>query len=324
MKPNILIIATGGTIAMTQDGQSGIVPALSAQDLMASVPGLADVAAVEPISLFRKPGASLTLQDLVRIVETLEDDASSVFDGVVIVQGTDTIEETAFALDCLLDPRRPVVVTGAMRGPQQAGADGPANLLASVIVAGSGEILPGVVVVLNDEVHAARHVRKGHTGLTSSFISTPFGPIGHVSEGQFFKLFTATPMPLVGRPTGKIPEVAHIAVTMGDDGRVMDALGGLGYEGAVLCAMGAGHVPHGMVSRIETLAKTMPVILSTRVGGGTVFTSTYGFEGSEMDLLARGVTAGGAIGPLKARILLQLLLACEAKKPEIASIFGSL
>lgn len=105
-------------------------------------------------------------------------------DGIVITQGTDTIEETAFVLDLLVDAETPIVVTGAMRNPSLPGADGPANLLASVQVASSFAARGlGTLVVFNDEVHAARFVRKTHTQNPATFRSSPVGPIGWISEG---------------------------------------------------------------------------------------------------------------------------------------------
>src|SRR3546814_3809470 len=118
---------------------------------------------LEAISPKRLPGASLTLDDLLEIAGLIEDRLGAGADGVVVAQGTDTIEETAFVLDLLVTSDKPVVVTGAMRGPEMPGADGPANLHSSVIVASApGAVGLGSLVVLNDQIHSARLVQQSH------------------------------------------------------------------------------------------------------------------------------------------------------------------
>lgn len=320
-QPNVAVFTLGGTIAMTRDAGGGITPSLSAEALLATAPGLAAVARIVAASVLQMPGASLTLADLATVARRVEQAFAEGVDGAVVVQGTDTIEETAFVLDCLLASERPVVVTGAMRGPEAAGADGPANLLAAVTVAASGARDPGVMVVLGDTVHAARHVRKGHTGLPEAFTSAPHGPLGHVVEGRF--LMGGGPPPRVRTPfvEAPAPAVALVTVGLGDDGRLVPALADLGFAGAVIAAMGAGHVPRTMAEPLGALARRIPVVLSSRVAGGPVFSRTYGFPGSETDLLARGLIHGGALGALKARLLLQLGLAAGMAPPEIAALF---
>lgn len=318
----VALFTLGGTIAMTRDAGGGITPSLSAEALVATVPGLASVAQIVAVPMFQMPGASLTLADLATVARRVEQAFAEGVAGAVIVQGTDTIEETAFALDCLLRSEHPVVVTGAMRGPEAAGADGPANVLAAVTVAASGAMATGVLVVLGDTVHAARHVRKGHTGLPEAFTSAPFGPLGHVMEGRFLQVGCPplrVQVPIVDAPA---PAVALLTVGLGDDGRLVPALADLGFAGAVVAAMGAGHVPRSMAEPLGELARRIPVVLSTRVAGGPVFSRTYGFSGSEMDLLARGLIHGNALGALKARLLLQFALAAGLAPTEVVRLFA--
>lgn len=324
--PSVAVFTLGGTIAMTHAPGGGILPSLSAEALLASVPGLADVARIEAVSLLQIPGASLTLADLAMVAGRVTAALAAGADGAVIVQGTDTIEETAFVLDCLLEAGRPVVVTGAMRGPEAPGADGPANLLAAVTVAASERARGlGTLVVLGDTVHAAALVRKGHSVLPSAFTSAPFGPVGHLVEGEFRR----GPVPLpravaagLSLPADPAPPVALLQVGLGEDGRMLPGLPGLGYRGAVVAAMGAGHVPGPMVAPLEALARRMPVVLCSRVAEGPVLVQTYGFGGSERDLRARGLLGGGALGPLKARLLLQLALAAGQTGAQIAARFA--
>jgi L-asparaginase len=180
----------------------------------------------------------------------------------------------------------------------------------------------GALVVLNDEVHAARFVRKGHTGLPSAFTSAPHGPVGHVIEGRYLPAMRPLRVPLAPlAPVVEAPPVALLLAGLGDDGRLITALPALGFRGAVVAATGAGHVPKAWVEPLAELALAMPVVLSTRVAGGPVFAETYGFPGSERDLLARGLFGGGMLGPVKARLLLQLALASGCTGEALSRLF---
>ena len=137
-RPRILFVSLGGTITMTPAAEGGSRPTLRAEDLMQAVPALSDVVEISAASPLQLPGASLSLADLLQVAQLVETHLADDTDGVALAQGTDTIEETAFALDRLVRSDKPVVVTGAMRGPAMPGADGPANLLAAVGTAAGG------------------------------------------------------------------------------------------------------------------------------------------------------------------------------------------
>ena len=128
--PRIAVFSLGGTIAMTGSGR-GVLPTLAAADLIQGVPGLDGVAALEARAIFAAPSIDLTYADIAKVADAIRAAFAAGVDGVVVTQGTDTLEETAFLLDLLLEAGAPVVVTGAMRNPSLAGADGPANLLAA-------------------------------------------------------------------------------------------------------------------------------------------------------------------------------------------------
>lgn len=318
--PRVTVLSLGGTISST--GEGGVKPTLSGEDLVADVPEIADVAQVSARSFRQVPSGELTLGDLVELAREIRSEVAAGASGVVVTQGTDTIEETAFALDLLLDLAEPVVVTGAMRNPTLPGADGPANLLASVQVATSRSARDlGVLVVLNDEAHAARFVRKTHTQSPATFRSEPSGPVGWVAEG----LFHLAQRP-VGRRTVSVPEgedapVALYTAALGDDGRVLDELPRLGYRGLVVEALGGGHVAEKVADRLEKLAREMPVVLASRTGSGEVLRKTYGFAGSEIDLIGRGLIPTGTLDGPKARLLLSLLLRSGADRESICAVF---
>ncbi len=295
---------------MTSGAGPGIVPTLTGADLVRAVPALAEVAEIEAVSPFRLPGPSLTLGHLREVARLLNERLAGDIAGAIVVQGTDTIEETAFVLDCLVGGDKPVIVTGAMRGAEAAGADGPANLLASAIVASSQAARGfGTLVVLNETIHAARFVQKASTFLPSTFASLSGGALGSVIEGAArIDLRVARQDVIAGGDAGIDQPVALITAALGEDGRMLAGLPALGYRGLVVEAMGVGHVPAAMVDALANLVKIFPVVLSSRVASGPVFSKTYGFPGSETDLLARGLIPGGALGGLKARLLLALLL----------------
>ena len=318
----VAVISLGGTIAMTAQTDGGATPTLSADDLVVAVPGLADTGIHVQVHDFRRlPGASLSFSDLFELAATIE---TLAVDGVVVTQGTDTIEETAYLLDLVTTGDMPIVVTGAMRNASMAGADGPANVLAAIRTAASAEARgTGCVVVFGEEIHAARWVRKTHATSPTAFTSYP-GPIGYVAEDRVRILARPGAAPTIDRPSaGTSIRTTVFTVGIGDDGTLLQALGDH-LDGLVVAAFGAGHVPMACVDALTDLAKRMPVILATRTGSGPVLQRTYGFPGSESDMLARGLISGSTLDPVKARILLHLLLMAGTDKDQITQVFSAL
>lgn len=328
----MVVLGLGGTIASTDDGTlgDGVAPRLSAQDLIDAVPQLHGVARIEASAFRQVPSGDLTLADMLQLAVEIDAQFASGVDGVVVTQGTDTLEETSFALDLLVTSARPVVVTGAMRNPTQAGPDGPANLMAAVQVAASplaGGL--GTLVVMNGEIHAARFVRKTHATSPASFQSPTTGPLGWVIEDRVRVVTRVGEIADVGpRAVRSIAPVALVTCALGDDGRILDELVALNYQGAVIQGFGAGHVPAVMVPRIEALARQIPVVLATRTGSGEILTKTYGFAGSETDVAARGAQNSGPLDGLKARVLLSLALTLSSDASEalglVARVMASL
>ena len=182
-RARLIILSTGGTIAMPTDtAQGGAAKTLCATELISSVPALADLADVEGRDVLAKPSADITLADIATIADAAAD-AAETGARVVITHGTDTLEESAFALSLLVQVEMPIVFTAAMRRPGQPGADGPANLLAAARVAMSPASRgKGILVVAGDEIHAGPLIRKVHSFRPHAFSSFPFGPIGYVAE----------------------------------------------------------------------------------------------------------------------------------------------
>jgi L-asparaginase len=309
-RKRVHVVTLGGTIAMTDPDGSGATPTMDAEALTRSVPGLAETAEISTETFRQVPGAHLALQDLVALARRLHHVIDDGCDGVVVTQGTDTVEESAFALDLLTNRAAPVVLTGAMRPPAQAGSDGAANLLNAVRVAASPAARGlGVMVTLDDLVHAARFVHKAHTSRPSSFASPTAGPLGWVAEDR-----VRLPLRLANRvhidiPEGRdLPRVLLTRVVMADDlGMVADSA----CDGLVVEGFGVGHTPRNAAEELIKTASRIPVVLASRTGAGETFRNTYGFPGSEQDLLSQGLIPAGILDGPKARILLACGLAAD-------------
>jgi L-asparaginase len=322
-KPRLLFLSLGGTITMVPGEGGGITPKLGAAELVASVPALGEVGEIDARSPFLLPSPSLTAANLVEVAGMIGEAFAAGRDGAVVIQGTDTIEESAFLLDLLVDSDKPVVVTGAMRGAEAPGADGPANLLSAAIVAASADARGlGTLAVLNYDIHAARFVQKSHTALPSAFLSPLVGPLGTLIERRPRIYVRVSRTPCFSAAGGPPSQVALIRIAMGDDGRLLAALPDLGYSGAVIEGMGAGHVMAETAPLLGNLAKKIPVVLGSRAMTGPVFTHTYGYPGAEIDLIQRGLIPAGYLSGLKARILLGLVLRTTKDAGKVAEAFA--
>ncbi|MEU4675820.1 asparaginase [Micromonospora sp. NPDC023737] len=312
---SIALITLGGTIAMggVDRARPGVVTRLTGADLTAAVPGLADLGVqLDVRDVQAVPSASLTYRQLLDVVGVASTAVAAGATGVVVSQGTDTLEESAFLADLVWPHAAPLVFTGAMRNPTLAGPDGPANLLAAIRVAAApaaGDL--GVLVVVNDEVHAARWVRKTHSTSTATFASPNAGPIGQVIEGEVRVLVRPQrrdPLPSVDPERLDATRVALYPVTLDDDGLLLTGVADT-HHGLVVAGFGVGHVPAALAPLLGELTGRIPVLLTSRTGAGSVLRQTYGAVGSETDLQRRGLLNGGLLDPYKARVLLRLLLA---------------
>jgi L-asparaginase len=234
------------------------------------------------------------------------------------------MEETAYLLDLLLPAGPPIVITGAMRNSGLPGADGAANLTAAVQVAVSPLAHGlGVLVVMNDEVHAARFLRKTHSSSPASFRSPQLGPIGWITEGRVrIPLIPREATANVTLPKGAaLPDVGLVRMSLGDDGRLIDAGAAGGYAGLVVEAFGAGPVSEPVRDAMHRASGNIPVIFASRTGAGELYERSASYPGSERDLLDSGIISAGWHDGLKARLLLSVLLASGADRPAIRAAF---
>jgi L-asparaginase len=232
--------------------------------------------------------------------------------GVVITHGTDTLEETAYALSAMVQSSIPVVLTGAMRGADEPGADGQANLRDALLVAASPSFTSfGPVVSIAGEVHDPRWVTKSDTSRISAFTSPGAGPVGGVTEGVASVWSSAPEAPrsaYLGLPSDLTTRVELIWSAAGMDGFLISAASGAS-DGLVIAGTGGGHLPPAAATAAKDAAQGIPVVLASRCGTGATLASTYGGAGSETDLLAHGLLRAGRLTPVKARLRLMIILA---------------
>jgi L-asparaginase len=310
---SVLVLTTGGTIASLPDPETGAKrPAVSGEELVASVPGLDRIAAVEVEEVASQSSWNLTPADMLAVARrAAEALAGPDFDGVVVTHGTDTLEETAFLCDLTLRADRPVVVVGAMRTPDEPSADGPVNLLNAVRVAAAPEARgAGAVVAMGDEIHAGRWVRKLDTGVVTAFGSPWRGPIGRVSPTSLELPWLPPRAYTIDPPDELSHEVALVSAYPGmTDGVIQAALDATGAAGLVVEGTGSGNVPGSAVNGIRAAVESgLPVVIATRVPGGAAG-SGYGSPGGGAALREMGVVGAGPLSAGKARLLLMALLA---------------
>ncbi|WP_303853568.1 asparaginase [Bartonella apis] len=319
--PTVAIGALGGTIAMVAGTSGGVEPELSADQLAKSVPGISELSTIQAKTLAKLPSGSLSFRVLFDALDWANNQIDEGAKAVILTQGTDTLEESAFLLSLYWQKPQPLIITGAMRAPMAAGADGPANLLSSLLVAiDEQSIGRGVMVVMNDEIHSPYFVRKSHSLKVETFKSGLIGPLGAVVEAKpvFFRSMDRRPKPL-SRPKTLDKKVALVEACLSSGSDHLELLFSSGiYQGVVIAGFGSGHVNFEEADIIKNYAHKLPVIVATRAYSGPTSEKTYGYKGSEIDLTRSGVLMGGWLSPLKTRLLLWALLSAGHDKEEIA------
>lgn len=303
------VVSLGGTIAMTKS-ESGLAhPSLDGNALVSSVPELANTASITVFSPFNMPSGHLTPENILELARFVDQLYESGFNGVVVTQGTDTMEESAYFLDLIVKAPVPVVLTGAQRNPSLPGPDGPANLYDAVLTAVDPKAKDfGTVVVFSSEIHSGREVIKTHTTRLDTFKSPEFGPLGVVNNGRV--LWMRQPLIREHYDVQSLDaRVEVIYVGMGTGPHLVDACIETGASGIILEAMGGGHVPPWLLPSIErAVNRGIPVVMTSRCHMGRLLTSTYGYPGSEADLRKIGVIFGDGLPVSKARVKLITLL----------------
>lgn len=308
--PRVLILATGGTIAGKADPRSAIgydAGSATGQQLVEAVPGVEKLAHLQVEQISNIPSQDMNHKVWFRLIDRINAAfARHEADAVVITHGTDTMEETAFFLDTVLHHEQPVVMTGSMRPGSAISADGPANIYEAVKVAAHPQSRGrGVLVVLNDTIHAAHWVSKADTTALQTFVSRNAGPVGIVDPAavRFYGPARARlSLPLA--PDAELPPVDVIYAHADMDGRQIDEAIRAGVKGLVIAGMGDGNVSAPAMQALDRAVKAgLVVVRSSHVGDGFVNRNV------EVDDDAHHFVASYDLNPQKARLLLQILLA---------------
>ncbi len=309
--PRVLLVATGGTIAMRLDPrQGGATPAVSGADLAAAVPEIAAVASLNVEEFSNIPSEHMTPGVWLRLAARLGQIArAGDVDGIVVTHGTDTMEETAFFLDLSVHGDLPIVLTGAQRPASAPDSDGPANLRDAVLVAACPQSRGrGVMIVMHGEIHAAREAVKAATEDLDAFDSHSGTDLGRVGEGRVHFNRDVSPRRYLPLPAS-LPRVDIVSMYAGADDAALQAALARGAAGLVIAAVGAGNVNQALFGGVqEALRRGVAVVIATRVSHGLV-RPLYAYAGGGVSLREAGAIMAGDLVPQKARVLLMLALA---------------
>ena len=318
----VAMIFTGGTISMRHElGSTGNRPTMRGAELLASVPGLGEVAEIEPIDWGLVPASHLSMGQVLEIGRILAEQlARPEIDGAVVVQGTDVLEETAFAWDLLPLPAKPLVVVGAMRSASQEGYDGPQNLRDAVAVAADRSLADqGVVVTMAGQIHGADDVRKTHTHAYATFQSPNLGPLGVVVDARARLVRRRAPVRLPIIPDHAASPIPLVTVALDDDGAI-EAVVARRPAGLVVAATGGGNTPAAHLEAARRLiADGIPVALTTRCPSGSARPG-YGFPGGSSAWWEAGAIFTGTLDGLKARMLLSLGIGAGVSGNDLATM----
>ncbi len=318
------MLFTGGTISMAVDPVAGgKVPTLDGAAILARAPGIEDIADLVTVDLGRTPASHFSFPRLFEIASEIrrcqEDPA---IDGVVVVQGTDVIEETAFLWDLVLDRPEPVIVVGAMRAPSDPNDDGPSNLRAAVRCAASPDLRgAGVNAVLDGAINPADAVTKTHASALDSFQCLDTGPIGRVvgdrvvlERARAARRHVATDHAADGIPL----IVAHVAM----DGSLLDAAAGLNPPGIGVEATGAGNTGAPLLeAATRAMERGIVVAFTSRCPAGAAGTG-YAFPGGGATWQRAGALLAGHLTGPKARVALALGLGAGLDRSALAELLA--
>jgi L-asparaginase len=324
--PNIVILATGGTIAgaAATGTQSGYTSgAVTIDAMLAAVPGIDKLAKVKGEQIANVGSQDMSFDVLLKLakrINELESDPN--VDGIVVTHGTDTMEESAYFLNLTAKTDKPVVLVGSMRPSTAVSADGPLNLYNAVAVASDPEAKGrGVLVVMNDEIHAAHSLTKASTTAVETFMSPKRGLVGTSNYGKqdWFNSPTWKHTKQSEFDVSAVTKLPRVDIVFGCVDMPADLIGASadkGAKGIVIAGVGNGNMNKASVDAAEAAVKKgVVVVRSSRVPTGTVGRNV------ELDDDKLGFVASNELNPQKSRILLSLALLKQRSAAEIQRLF---
>ncbi len=321
----VALIFTGGTISMKVNSKlQGAVPSMAPNELIDTLKDVTDYDNLVGVEFSKLPSPSITpekMYELKHIIDTYLNDDD--FYGVVVVHGTDTLEETAFYLDAVNNSTKPIVLTGSMKNASELGYDGLTNLDSSIkVVMDKNSIGRGVLVVMNYQIQAACEVTKTHTLNLDTFKSIEFGPLGIIDADDVIYYRSQTLRKAYGLTSGYNDKVGLLEAFAGMHSDIIDFFTQNNYKGLVIAALGRGNLPAMMMDGIKRAKSAgLEIIIVSRAMAGRVL-DTYGYIGGGKDLVQNGCIMGGNLNAPKARILLMLALENNMTHKEITALFS--
>lgn len=321
--PHVVVVTTGGTVAMKVDEKTGaLIPAVSGKDLIEAVPALGKIATIETTEFINIDSSQMTPQvwrDLAEKVDSIL--ARDEVTGVVVTHGTDTMEEGVFFLQTTLKSKKTVAFVGAMRSASDLSADGPANIYDAVKTVVSPESKGwGAVLVMDQYVNEARYVQKSHTTNPHTFMSGQYGYLGYVVNNKVMKFHDVIKVTKVDLPKTLV-KVPLFHTYPGDDGASIKHAVDDGAKGIAVAGLGAGNVSKEVFAAVKyALSKNVPVVIGTRVYEGGVY-PMYGSEGGGSTLMKAGAFLSKDLALNKARMLLLLGVSNGLKGEELSKLF---
>lgn len=317
---DVLVIHTGGTIAMMDDVTLGTI-VTTEHPLKQYRHDLNQLATIEEDYLFDLPSPHITPKEMLQLGQHIEARLKErAYAGIVVTHGTDTLEETAYFLDLYLHTATPVVITGAMRSSNEVGADGLYNLIGAIRVASAKDsINKGVLVVMNDEIHSSAYCIKTSSSSVATFQSPQFGPVGIITKQEIYFYHKSLESESISFQTvDKYVPLIKAFAGMGET--FINALTSEPLDGLVIEGFGQGNLPPDVVGRLEQLIKqNIPVVIVSRSFKGVV-QPTYGYPGGGRDLKSKGFIFAKRLSGPKARIKLMALLEAGYKYQRIEEI----
>lgn len=308
MKEEIVIIGTGGTIAGKagngEDTTGYTAGSFPMESIIEAVPGIEKFGPFRMHQLCNIDSSDMTISQWMALAKLVQEEVNKdSVQGVVIMHGSDTMEEGAYFLHLLVHTQKPIVMTGSMRPATAISADGPMNLWESAMVCRSNATEGmGVVVVLNGKIHSAREVMKGHTTNVDTFGNAVYGCLGTVQGDSVFmeqrpvrEHTAATSFAISEVP---MPRVALLTLYPDMEEAFVEAVLAQNYDGIVIAGLGHGMIPQKIRAILAEKKKDTILVKAARVWSGAV---TEVPSDAELDLLP-----AGSLSAVKARILLML------------------